>query len=62
MEFGAKFEIIILDKIDEYNNVLVLDNNMSNELRYKAYSSTLNDLIIYDMSNTPDSINDLEII
>ena len=24
--------------------------------------STLNDLIIYDMSNTPDSINDLEII
>ena len=61
MSNGVKC-ININDKIDEYNNVLVLDNNMSNDLRYKAYSSTLNDLIIYDMSNTPDSINDLEII
>lgn len=53
----------IHDKLNEYNNVVILEKQeWSNELKYNLYSRTLNDLIIYDMSEIPDGINDLDII
>ena len=55
--------ISINDKLEEYNNVVILEkNDWSNEIKYNLYSRTLNDLIIYDMSEIPDGINDLDII
>jgi hypothetical protein len=53
----------INDKLEEYNNVVILEkSDWSNEIKYNLYSRTLNDLIIYDMSEIPEGINDLDII
>lgn len=53
----------INEKLEEYNNVVILEkNDWSNEIKYNLYSRTLNDLIIYDMSEIPEGINDLDII
>lgn len=55
--------ISINDKLEEYNNVVILEkNDWSNDTKYNLYSRTLNDLIIYDMSEIPEGINDLDII
>lgn len=55
--------ISINDKLEEYNNVVILEkSDWSNEIKYNLYSRTLNDLIIYDMSEIPEGINDLDII
>lgn len=55
--------ISINDKLEEYNNVVILEkSDWSNEIKYNLYSRTLNDLIIYDMSDIPEGINDLDII
>lgn len=53
----------INEKLEEYNNIVILEkNDWSNEIKYNLYSRTLNDLIIYDMSEIPEGINDLDII
>ena len=55
--------ISINDKLEEYNNVVILEkSDWSNDTKYNLYSRTLNDLIIYDMSEIPEGINDLDII
>lgn len=55
--------ISINGKLEEYNNVVILEkSDWSNEIKYNLYSRTLNDLIIYDMSEIPEGINDLDII
>lgn len=53
----------INDELEEYNNVVILEKvDWPNEVKYNLYSRTLNDLIIYDMSDIPEGINDLDII
>ncbi len=53
----------IYDCLDEYKNIVFLQkDNYSNEIKYNVYSRTLNDLIIYDISNITDGVNDIEIL
>ena len=51
------------DKLEEYNNVLLLENiNWDNKIKYNLYSRSIGDLIIIDTSNIPNHIHDLDII